>query len=62
MKLNLDLSEIKKGIKNLSQRSKKKNTLYNIDMLYKSKNNVIKLYDDYISMVSKVKHATIKGT
>ena len=31
-------------------------------MLYKSKNNVIKLYDDYISMVSKVKHATIKGT
>ena len=31
-------------------------------MLYKSRNNVIKLCDDYTSVVSEVKHATIKGT
>ena len=31
-------------------------------MLYKAKNNVIKFYDDYSSMVSEAKHKATKGT
>ena len=31
-------------------------------MLYKAKNNVLKFYDDYSSMVSKAKHKVTKGT
>ena len=55
-----ELDEIKKG-------NKKKikgviNTFYNIEMLYKAKNNVIKFYDDYSSMVSEAKHKATKGT
>ena len=46
-----------KGVK----KKKKKNTLYNIEMLYKRRNNVIKFYDDYSSMVSEAKHKIIKG-
>ena len=30
-------------------------------MLYKAKNNVLKFYDDYSSMVSKAKHKATKG-
>ena len=38
------LGEIKSG----SNKSKEhKNTLYNIEMLYKARNEVIKFYDDY---------------
>ena len=33
-----------------------KNLLYNIEMLYKARNEVIKFYDDYCLMVSEVKN------
>ena len=48
------LGEIKRG--NNKRRSKEqKNALYNIEMLYKARNEAIKLYDDYSSMVSEAK-------
>ena len=31
-------------------------------MLYKARNNVIKFYDDYSSMVSEARHEASKGT
>ena len=46
----------KKEIKEIDQRSKKKNTQYNIEMLYKARNKVIKFFDDYSSMVSEAKN------
>ena len=39
-----------------------KNTLYNIEMLYKARSNVIKFFDDYSSVVSEAKHKATKGT
>ena len=41
-----------------------KNTLYNIEMLYKARNEAIKFYDDYSLMMSeaKTKAKAIKGT
>ena len=57
------LREIEKGNKN--HRSKiKKNTLYNIEMLFKARNEEIKFYDDYSSMMSeaKTKARATKGT
>ena len=54
------LGEIKKG--NKKHRSKvQKNTLYNIEMLYKARNEAIKFYDDYSSMMSEAKYRAIKG-
>ena len=48
------LGEIKKG--NKKHRSKEqKNTLCNIEMLYKARNEAIKFYDDYSSMMSEAK-------
>ena len=59
--LKSDLNEIKKGSK--KHRSKeKKNTLHNIEMLYNARNEVIKFYDDYSSMVSQAKIKATKGT
>ena len=50
-----NLGEIKKG--NNKKRSKEqKNALYNIDMLYKARNEAIKFYDDYSLMVSEAKN------
>ena len=40
----LYLGEIRKGA---TKSKEPKNTLYNIEMLYKAKNEAIKLYDDY---------------
>ena len=55
------LGEIKKG--NKKHRSKvQKNTLYNIEMLYKARNEAIKFYDDYSSMMSEAKYKATKGT
>ena len=55
------LGEIKKG--NKKHRSKvQKNTLYNIEMLYKARNEAIKFYDDYSSMMSEAKYRATKGT
>ena len=37
-----------------------KNTLYNIEMFYKSRNEAIKLYDEYSSMMSATKGTGLK--
>ena len=57
------LGEIKK--ENKKHRSKEqKNTLYNIEMLYKARSEAIRFYDDYSSMLSeaKTKAKTTKRT
>ena len=36
--------------------------MHNIEMLYNARNNAIKFYDDYSSMVSEAKHKATKGT
>ena len=55
------LGEIKKA--NNKHRSKEqKNTLYNIEMLYKARNEAIKFYDDYSLMMSEAKTKATKGT
>ena len=60
-KFKLDLREIKRG--NSKKRSKEqKNTLYNIEMLYKARNEAIKFYDDYSLMMSEAKTKATKGT
>ena len=41
--------------KETNQKSKK-NTLYNIEMLYKARNEAIKFYDDYSAMMSETKY------
>ena len=54
------LGEIKNG--NRKHRSKvQKNTLHNIEMLYKARNKVIKFYD-YSSMMFEAKYRPTKGT
>ena len=55
--------EKQKNPKNINQKSKK-NTLYNIGMLYKARNEVIKFHDDYSLMMSeaKTKARATKGT
>ena len=53
--------EIKK--ENKKQRSKEqKNTLYNIEMLYRARNMAIKFYDNYSSMMSEAKAKATKGS
>ena len=60
-KLKSYLGEIKKGKK--KHRSKvQKNTLHNIEMLYKARNEAIKLCDDYSSMMFEAKYRATKGT
>ena len=55
------LEEIKKG--NKKHRSKEqKNTLYNIEMLYKARIETIKFYDDYSLMTSEAKYKATKET
>ena len=39
-----------------------KNTVHNIELLYKTRNEAIKFYDDYSSMVSEAKYRATKGT
>ena len=48
--------------KNKDQKSKKKKTLYNIEMLYKEKNSVFEFFDDYSLIVSEAKLKANKGT
>ena len=48
----LYLGEIKKGAKKSKEQ---KNTLYNIEMLYKARNEAIKFYDGYSLMMSEAK-------
>ena len=40
----------------------KKNTLCEIEMLYKARNKAIKFYNDYSSMMSEGKYRATKGT
>ena len=55
------LGEIKKG--NKKHRSKvQENTLYNIEMLYKARNEAIKFHYDYSSMMYDAKFKETKGT
>ena len=58
--LNSNLGEVKKAHKNRSK--KQKDSLRNIEMVYKAKNKAIKFYDDYSSMVSDAKNQSIKRT
>ena len=44
----------KNGTTTKDQKSKN-NALYNIEMLYKARNEAIKFYDDYSLMVSEAK-------
>ena len=57
------LGEIKKGAKKSKEQ---KNTIYNIEMLYKARNEAIKFYDNYSLMMSEAKSRTkqneTKGT
>ena len=56
---NKDPNEAKRG--NTKHKSKKqKNALYNIDILCKAREEVIKFFDDYSSMVSGAKNRTTK--
>ena len=60
MKLKSYLGEIKNG--NKKHRSKvQKNTLYNIEMLYKARKEAITFYDDYSLAMSEAKYRTTKG-
>ena len=60
-KFKSDLGKIKKGSKKSKEQ---KNTLYNIEMLYNTRNEAIKYYDDYSLMMSeaKTKAKATKGT
>ena len=51
------LGEMKKGAKKSKEQ---KNTIYNIEMLYKARNEAIKFYDDYSSMVPEAKIEQIR--
>ena len=54
------LGQIKKG--NKKHRSKvQKNTLHNIEMLYKARKEAIKFYDDYSLMMSEARYRATKG-
>ena len=54
------LREIKKG-NNKHKSKEQKNTLYNIEILYKTRNEAIKFYDDYSLMMSEAKVKATKG-
>ena len=59
-KLKSYLGEIKKG-NNKHKSKEQKNTLYNIEILYKARNEAIKFYDDYSLMMSEAKVKATKG-
>ena len=54
------LGEIKKVNKKHGS-EEQKNTLYNIEMHYKARDNAIKFFDDYFSMIPEAKHEATKG-
>ena len=51
----------KKEIKSIYEKTKK-NTLYNIEMLSKIRNDTIKFYEEWSPMVSEAKHKATKET
>ena len=60
-KLKSYLREIKKG-NNKRKSKEQKSALYNIETLYKARNEAIKFYDDYSSIMSEAKIKATKGT
>ena len=56
-----NLNEIKKETKNIDQKTTK-NSMYNIEMLYKARSKVIEFFDDYSSMLYETKLKTTKAT
>ena len=52
------MSEIKKGEHKLKE---EKRTIYKIKMFYRSRNDLVKLFDDYSSILSEVKYETTRG-
>ena len=59
-KFKSSLSDVKKAHKNRTK--EEEDTLYNIEMFYKARNEAIKFHDDYSSTMSKTKRKAIKGT
>ena len=55
IKFKSNLGEIKKG-NNKKKSKEQKNASYNTKMLYKTKNEAIKFYDDYSLMASKAEN------
>ena len=53
----MHLGEIKKGAKKSKEQ---KNTIYNIELLYKARKEAIKFFDDYSLMVSEAKNKAKK--
>ena len=51
-KFKSKLGKTKRGSKKSKEQ---KNSIYNIELLYSARNNVIKLYDDYCLMSSEAK-------
>ena len=49
-------------IKKRKKSKERKSALYNIEMLYKARNEAIKFYDDYSLMMSEAKVKATKGT
>ena len=52
-KFKFYLGEIKRGAKKSKEQ---KNTIYNIEMMYKARNEAIKFYDDYSLMMSEARN------
>ena len=52
------MSEIKKGEHKLKEQ---KRTIYKIKMFYRSRNDLVKLFDDYSSILSEVKYEATRG-
>ena len=61
VKFKFNLGEIIRRNSKKISKEQKKNTLYNIKMLYKARNKAIKFLDDYSSMVSEAKTKATKG-
>ena len=53
------LGEIKTGSKKSNEQ---RNTIYNAEMLYKTRKEAINFFDDYSSMMSEAKDKATKGT
>ena len=54
--LNEVQAKKKKETEKKKRSNEQKNTLYNIDMVYKAKSEAIKSFNDYSSMVSEAKN------
>ena len=53
----LNLGEIKKGGKKSKEQ---RNTIYNVEMLYKARKEAIKFFDNYSLMISEAKNKSKK--